>query len=80
MSLRLTSDKATPVQAHLDELSIRLGRLLAILVLLMIICWNLIDELIQDHKDQSNLKKIKLSSLFIILNIFVLFTLSLIHI
>ena len=46
MSLRLTSDKATPVQAHLDELSIRLGRLLAILVLMMIICWNFIDELI----------------------------------
>ena len=46
MSLRLTSDKAIPVQAHLDELSIRLGRLLAILVLMMIICWNFIDELI----------------------------------
>ena len=37
MSLRLTSDKAIPVQAHLYELSIRLGRLLAILVLMMII-------------------------------------------
>ena len=46
MSLRLTTDKAIPVQAHLDELSIRLGRLLAILVLMMIICWNFIDELI----------------------------------
>ena len=46
MSLRLTSDNPTTVQAHLDELSIRLGRLLAILVLMMIICWNFIDELI----------------------------------
>ena len=46
MSLRLESDKLITVQAHLDELSLRLGRLLAILVLMMIICWNFIDELI----------------------------------
>lgn len=49
MSFRLASDKGQTVQSHLDELSIRLGRLLAIFVLMIIIAWNSIDELLKNY-------------------------------
>ena len=49
MSLHLASDNETTVQSHLDELSIRLGRVLAIFVLMMIFAWNWIDTLLSNY-------------------------------
>jgi len=49
MSLRLASDKEATVQSHLDELSIRLGRVLAIFVLMMIVAWNWIDQILNNY-------------------------------
>ena len=49
MSFRLASDKGETVQSHLDELSIRLGRLLAIFVLMIMIAWNWVDELLSNY-------------------------------
>ena len=49
MSLHLASDNEAPVQSHLDELSIRLGRVLAIFVLMMIVAWNWIDTILSNY-------------------------------
>ena len=49
MSLRLESDKEITLQSHLDELSIRLGRLLALFVLMMIVGWYFIDDLLKNY-------------------------------
>ena len=49
MSLRLASDKERTLQSHLDELNIRLGRLLALFVLMMIIGWYFIDEILKTY-------------------------------
>ncbi len=49
MSLRLPSDKDLSLQSHLDELSIRLGRLLAIFVFMMVLSWNFIDQILNNY-------------------------------
>jgi Sec-independent protein secretion pathway component TatC len=49
MSLSLASDKEITLQSHLDELSIRLGRLLALFVLMMIIGWYFIDQILKNY-------------------------------
>ncbi len=49
MSLHLASDREITVQSHLDELSIRLGRLLALFVFMMILGWYFIDEILKNY-------------------------------
>ncbi|RAH15363.1 MAG: hypothetical protein CMB56_003285 [Methanobacteriota archaeon] len=49
MSLTLPSDRDAPLQSHLDELSIRLSRILAVFVMSMLISWYFIDGLLNEY-------------------------------
>ena len=49
MSLHLESDSRLTVQSHLDELSIRLGRVLVLFVLMILVGWYWIDELLRGY-------------------------------